>query len=322
MALYERPVFRKSVFQLMNSLIPFAVLWYFAYLTLSISVWLTLGLDVCAASFLVRIFIIFHDCCHNAFFSSRKANAIVGTITGILTCCPYNQWRYSHAVHHATSSNLSQRKMGEIWILTVNEYLALPRSKQLFYRFYRHPLVMFGLGPIYTFLIAYRFNRKKARKKERLNTYLTNLGIVGVVALLCWAVGWSSFLLVQGPIFYLSGMVGIWLFYVQHQFEDTYFEREEKWSYISAAMEGSSFYNLPKFLHWVTGNIGFHHIHHLSPRIPNYHLQKLHREYPFLQDVPTIGLRSSFRSLRFRVWCEEEKRFLSFRELKTARIKK
>lgn len=316
MEAYEAPVFRKSLVQLITTIIPFVLLWAFAYLSLPVSIWLTLGLDVLAAGFLIRIFIIFHDCCHHSFFRNRKLNTIVGTITGILTCCPYRQWRYSHAIHHATSGNLSRSSMGEVWVLTVDEYMALPAARQRLYRFYRNPFVLFGLGPIYTFLIMYRFNRKKASKKERLNTYLTNLGIFGIAALLCWTIGWSAFLLVQGPIFYISGVVGIWLFYVQHQFEDTYFEREEKWSYVSAAMEGSSFYNLPKWLHWVTGNIGFHHIHHLSPRIPNYYLQELHHQQSFLQHVPTIGLRGSLRSLRFRLWSEKEKRFLSFREFK------
>lgn len=301
-------------------MIPFVVLWTMAYFSLSISIWLTFGLDILAAGFLVRIFIIFHDCCHASFFVSRKANEAIGTITGILTYCPYRQWRYTHAVHHATSSNLDRRGTGDIWTLTVDEYLALPRFRRLYYRLYRNPLVMFGIGPIYTFVIMYRFNRKRAKKKERMSTYVTNLGIAGITILLCWAIGWQAFLLVQGPVFFLSGMVGIWLFYVQHQFEDTYFEQEKDWNYVSAAMEGSSFYKLPNFLHWITGNIGFHHIHHLSPRVPNYNLQQVHKNNDFLQNVPTIGLLSSLRSLRFRVWNEKRKRFIGFSELKKSKL--
>lgn len=265
---------------------------------------------------MIRTFIIFHDCCHHSFFKSRKANAIFGTITGILTSCPYYQWRYTHSVHHATSSNLNKRGVGDIWTLTVEEYVSLSPMRRMVYRIYRNPFVMFGLGPIYIFLIDYRFNRKRAGRAERINTYITNLGIFGGAGLLCWIIGWQEFLLVQGPIFLLSGMAGIWLFYVQHQFEDTYFEHEENWDYVSAALQGSSFYKLPKILHWFTGNIGFHHIHHLSPKVPNYNLQRAHKDNAFLQDVPAVGLLSSLRSLRYRLWNERSKKFVGFRELK------
>lgn len=313
---YEKSNVRHSVWQLFNTLIPFFGLWSLAYLSLSVSYWLSLVFIIPAAGFLIRIFIIFHDCCHHSFFSNRRANAIVGTITGILTCCPYHQWRYTHTVHHATSGNLNKRGTGDIWTLTVDEYLALPPLQRLAYRFYRNPIVMFVIGPIYIFLIDYRFNRKRASKAERINTYITNLGIVGIAGLLSWVIGWQEFLLIQGPIFLLSGMAGVWLFYVQHQFENTYFEKEEEWDYVRAAMEGSSFYNLPKILHWMTGNIGFHHIHHLSPKVPNYNLPQAHYNTPFLQDVPAVGLISSLRSLRYRLWNEQSKKFIGFREIK------
>lgn len=316
MAPYEKSQLRRSIWQLINTLVPFFALWYAAYLSLSLSFWLTLAIAVPAAGFLVRIFIIFHDCCHRSFFKSKMANTIFGTITGILTLVPYEQWRHSHSIHHATSSNLNKRGTGDIWTLTVDEYLSMSFWKRMAYRLYRNPLIMFGLGPIYIFLIEYRFNRKKASVKERINTYVTNLGIAAAIGLLSWAIGWQSFLLVQGPIFFISGVLGIWLFYVQHNFEDAYFEPEEEWDYVKAALQGSSFYRLPKILHWITGHIGFHHIHHLSPRVPNYFLPKAHKENRFLQEVKSITLFSSLKSLRFRVWNEQSKKFIGFNELR------
>ncbi|TDF94470.1 fatty acid desaturase [Paenibacillus piri] len=312
---YERPHMKHSVWQIINTVVPFIMLWYAAYWSLSVSYWITLPITVAAGGFLVRIFIIFHDCCHKSFFKSRMANDVVGTLTGILTCCPYYQWRYSHTVHHATSGNLDKRGVGDIWTLTVEEYVASSTVRRFFYRLYRNPLLMFCLGPVYIFLIDYRFNRKRASFKERINTYITNIGIAGIAALLCWTLGWKEYLLVQGPIFFISGMAGIWLFYVQHQFEGTYFEQDEQWDYMKAALQGSSFYKLPKLLHWITGNIGFHHIHHLSPRVPNYYLETVHNEHPMLQNVPTVTLLSSLKSLRFRVWNEHSKTFVGFRDI-------
>lgn len=312
---FEKSNLKYSIWQLINTIVPFVILWYLAYLSLSVSYWLTLTLAILAAGLLIRIFIIFHDCCHSSFFKNRKANTIVGTITGILTCCPYYQWRHTHSVHHATCSNLSRRGTGDIWTLTVEEYLSLSRPRRMIYRMYRNPFIMFGLGPVYIFLVDYRFNRKHAGWKERLNTYLTNLGIVGIAGLLSWLIGWQEFILVQGPIFFISGMAGIWLFYVQHQFEGTYFEREEDWDYVKAALQGSSFYKLPKILHWITGHIGYHHIHHLSPRVPNYYLRWVHNDNPTLQNVPTINLVTSFKSLRHRLWDEHSKSFVGFGEI-------
>lgn len=272
-------------------------------------------LAVLASGFFVRVFIIFHDCCHHSFFQNRKANEVVGIITGILTFFPYHQWKYEHSVHHATSSNLERRGTGDMWTLTVNEYTELSQSRRLVYRLYRNPFVMFGLGPIHLFLNQYRLNRKGAGRKERLNTHVTNFTLAGVLGLLCLILGWKGVLLVEGPILYLSGMIGIWLFYVQHQFEHTYFEKAEKWDYLSAALKGSSFYKLPKVLQWITGNIGFHHIHHLGPRVPNYSLQKAHESSPFLQDVSSISLLSSLRSLRYRLWDEDNNRFVGFKDI-------
>lgn len=312
---YEKSNLKASVWQLINTLVPFGLLWYGAYLCLSVSYWLTLTLAIVASGFLIRIFIIFHDCCHQSFFRNKRANAIVGFFTGVMTCCPYEQWKHTHSVHHATSSNLNKRGVGDVWTLTVDEYVALPRWKRMYYRVYRNPFVMFVIGPIYIFLIDYRFNRKRASQKERLNTYLTNLGIVALAGGLSWIFGWQAFLVVQGPIFLISGMAGIWLFYVQHQFEGTYFEKEEDWNYVKAALQGSSFYKLPKLLHWITGNIGFHHIHHLSPRVPNYNLPSVHDESALFRDVPSVTLRSSLKALRYRLWSEKRKMFIGFGEI-------
>jgi len=313
---FEQSTTKQSIWQIVNTLGPFIILWYLAYISLSVSYWLALIPAVFAAGFLTRIFIIFHDCTHHSFFKNRRANRIVGTIMGVLTLFPFDQWGHEHSVHHATSGNLDKRGTGDIWTLTVDEYLAAPLKLRFAYRFYRNPLVMFGLGPIYVFLLKNRFNRKGARKKEKMNTYLTNVIIVALVALLCLAVGWQSFLLVQGSIFMISGSVGIWLFYVQHTFEDSYFEENEEWEYVLAAVEGSSFYKLPKLMQFLTGNIGYHHVHHLSPRVPNYKLEMAHNNTQPLENVPTITLATSLRSLRFRLWDEDSKNFISFKDIK------
>ncbi|WP_216829667.1 fatty acid desaturase [Alkalihalobacterium elongatum] len=319
---YEKSNTKASVWQVFNTLIPFFILWIFAYLSLSVSYVLTFMICVVAAGFLVRIFIIFHDCCHQSFFKNRRANQILGTITGIMTFVPYEQWKHSHSIHHATSSNLNKRGIGDVWVLTVDEYIRSSFWRKLGYRIYRNPFVMFVLGPIYIFLIDYRFNAKDARLKERINTYVTNVSIVAIIGVLCWTIGWQAFLLIQGPIFLISGSLGIWLFYVQHQFEDSYFENEEEWDYVKAALEGSSYYKLPRVLQWLTGNIGFHHIHHLSPRVPNYKLEEVHNNHQALQDVQTITIRSSLKSLHFRLWDEKNKRFIGFKELKQLQAKK
>ncbi|ATI54104.1 fatty acid desaturase [Bacillus anthracis] len=304
------------MWQLINTVVPFIVLWYLAYKSLSVSYLLALVPSLLAAGFMTRIFIIFHDCTHYSFFKSRRANRIVGTCMGVLTLFPFDQWGHEHAIHHATSGNLDKRGTGDIWTLTVDEYVAAPFRLRLAYRLYRNPFVMFGLGPIYVFLLKNRFNRKGARQKERMNTYLTNIIIVAVVAILCWAIGWQSFLFVHGTIFLIAGSVGIWLFYVQHTFEDSYFEEDKDWEYVKAAVEGSSFYKLPKILQFLTGNIGFHHVHHLSPRVPNYKLEEAHNNTLPLKNVPTITLATSLQSLRFRLWDEKSNNFVSFKDVK------
>lgn len=313
---FEKSSNGRSLWQMANSVVPFLALWCAAYLALSVSFWITLALSVLACGFFIRTFIIFHDCCHQSFFKSRRANEWTGIITGILTFFPYYQWRYEHAVHHASSGNLDRRGTGDIWSLTVKEYLALPLSRKIWYRVYRNPFFMFGVGPIHLSLIGYRLNRKGAGRRERLNTHMTNLALVGIFGLLCWTLGWQKVLLVEGPILYLAGIAGIWLFYVQHQFEGTYFVRTDDWGFETAALQGSSFYKLPKILQWMTGNIGFHHVHHLGTRVPNYNLQRVHESTPSLQLVPTVSLLSSLRALRYRLWSEERGRFVRFKDIR------
>ncbi|WP_449540299.1 fatty acid desaturase [Ferdinandcohnia sp. Marseille-Q9671] len=313
---FEKSNLKASIWQLINTLVPFFGLWVLAFYSLEISYILTLMISFVAAGFLVRIFIIFHDCCHHSFLKNRKANKIIGTICGILTLFPYSKWGHDHSVHHATSSNLDKRGTGDIWVMTVEEYLEASIWKRMAYRIYRNPFVMFFLGPIFVFLIENRFNRKKAKMKERLNTYITNVGIVVLATILGMTLGWQSFLLVQGTIFMISGIAGIWLFYVQHTFEDSYFEEDKNWEYVRAAVEGSSFYKLPQPLQWLTGNIGYHHVHHLSPRVPNYKLEEAHNQTPPLQHVPTITLKTSLKSLKFRLWDEDEKVFVGYGKVK------
>ena len=313
---FENPDTKASVWQLVYTLPPFFLLWYLAYEAISVSLILSIALSILAGGFVVRVFIIFHDCCHGSFFKNRKVNHFVGTVTGILTMFPYEKWKREHSIHHATSSNLDKRGTGDVWIMSVEEYKKASKLERLQYRLYRNPFIMFVLGPLYLFLITNRMNRKDARRKERRNTYLTNVSIIGITALLIWAIGWSSFLIVQLPIMFVAGSLGIWLFYVQHQFEDSYFEDEADWDYVKAAIDGSSYYKLPRVLQWITGNIGYHHVHHLSPKVPNYNLEQVHESTPPLQQATTITVGSSLKSIRFRLYDEESKTFVHFKEIK------
>ncbi|GMK42030.1 fatty acid desaturase [Paenibacillus sp. CCS19] len=318
---FARTNTKASIRQLTNTLLPFLLLWIAAYASLSISYWLTIPITIVAAAFLIRTFIIFHDCCHQSFFKSRRANDWLGNITGILTHFPYEQWKNAHNIHHATSGNLDKRGVGDMWVMTVDEYVASSPRMKLAYRLYRNPLVFLVLGPLLVFLVTYRKNRPGAKRKEKLNTYLTNVAIVVLYVLLGELLGWKNVILVQVPILWVAGTMGIWLFYVQHQFEDSYFENDDEWSYVKAAVEGSSYYKLPRLLQWITGNIGYHHVHHLNPKVPNYNLEKTHLAIPPLQQAVTITFRTSLQSLRFRLWDEEAKTFIGFRELRDYRKK-
>ncbi|SFK08462.1 omega-6 fatty acid desaturase (delta-12 desaturase) [Halobacillus dabanensis] len=319
---FAKPNTSAGVRQLVNTIVPFILLWYLAYVSLSVSVWLTIPVAMLAGGFVIRVFIIFHDCTHQSFLKSNKANRIIGTITGIITLFPFDKWKRSHSIHHATSGNLDKRGTGDIWVMTVDEYVEASLKERIAYRLYRNPIVMFGLGPLYLFLVSNRFNRKGAKRKERMNTYITNGAIAAIYSMLIWAIGWEAFLLIQIPILYVSGILGIWLFYVQHQFEDSYFEDESEWDFVKAAVDGSSYYKLPKLLQWVSGNIGFHHVHHLSPRVPNYALEEAHEQTPPLQHATTITLATSLESIRFRLYDTENKTFVSFKEVKPLLKKK
>lgn len=313
---FEKTQLKTSLFQLFNTLVPFFLLWFLAYKSMAVSPWLTFAVAVVASGFVIRIFIIFHDCTHYSFFQNNKLNRSVGTILGIITLFPFSKWQREHSIHHATSSNLDKRGTGDVWVMTVDEYVGATAWMRLVYRIYRNPIVLFGLGPFYLYLVANRMNRKDARLKERLNTYLTNASIVVIYAGLIYLIGLPTFLLIQLPIIFIAGSLGIWLFYVQHQFEDSYFEEESEWSFVKAAVDGSSFYKLPAVLQWITGNIGYHHVHHLSPKVPNYRLAEAHESTPPLHQATTITMSSSLKSINFRLFDEKNKQFVTFKDVK------
>jgi omega-6 fatty acid desaturase (delta-12 desaturase) len=317
-AKYQQADSRRSWGQVANTLIPYLALFFLMIFSLEISYWLTLALAIPAAGFYVRTFIIFHDCGHGSFFSSRRANTWLGFFTGFLTFTPYYHWRHSHARHHASAGDLDRRGSGDIWTLTVQEYLDSSPWRRFTYRVYRHPFSMFLFGPFIIFLIGHRFAGRQAKSRERYSVYITNLVLLAILAVAHFTIGLKAYALVQLPILFLGASVGIWLFYVQHQFEGVYWERHERWDYIIAALYGSSYYKLPRLLQWFTGNIGFHHIHHLSPRIPNYFLEKCHQEVAYDPPLQSLTLRSSLRSLRLRLWDEERRRLVGFRGLELA----
>lgn len=318
LARYQRSDTRIALWQLANTLIPYALLWVLAYFSLRVSYLLTLPLAVLAAGFLVRAFIIFHDCGHGSFLPSRKANDVVGIITGLLTFTPYYRWRHDHAVHHATSGDLDRRGVGDVPTLTVDEFRVLPPFQRFIYRFWRHPAILFTIGPLVMFVIIQRFPTKGGGRREQISVHATNLALAGLVAGLIALMGWQAYLLIQLPIIIVAAAAGVWLFYVQHNYEGTYWERHDKWDYMTAALYGSSFYQLPAVLQWFSGNIGFHHIHHLSPRIPNYRLAKCHEENAVFHVEP-LTLRKSLRSLRLRLWSEEARQMVGFEALQPMR---
>ena len=316
---YQKPSAWRAAWQIANSVGPYLLLWYLMYLSVSVSWWLTIPLAVLAGGFLVRVFIIFHDCGHGSFFKSRRANDVVGILTGALTFTPYHQWRWEHAVHHASAGHLERRGMGDVWTMTVREYLEASRWKRFAYKLSRNPVVLFGLAPVFLFVVLQRFPTAGADRRERRSVYWMNLALVVMAAAFSWAFGFTTYVLIQLTILLVSGAAGVWLFYVQHQFEDAYWERGEHWDYTAAALQGSSFYKLPTVLQWFSGNIGFHHIHHLSPRIPNYNLERCHRASTLFQSVKPLTLFASFRSITLHLWDEQRKKLVSFRQLRQER---
>jgi len=320
-AKYHKSNLWKSIWQVANSFIPFILTWYLMYLSLGISYWITLLLAFPAAGFTTRLFIIQHDCGHGSFFASKRYNDLLGMFISIITLTPYHYWKKSHAIHHANTGKLDHRGTGEIYTMTTDEYSRQSRWGKLKYRIYRNPLVLFIFVPSFLFIVLYRFPnyRVKALKPVHLSAYLTSL-VIGIVALcIIYFIGFKPFLMIQIPITFITSSSGMWLFYVQHQYENAYWKSSEKWEYTKAAMQGSSYYKLPKVLQWFTGNIGFHHIHHLSPRIPNYLLEKCHKENTVFQEGVTLTLRSSLRSLLLNLWDENQKKLISFYQLKRLR---
>lgn len=316
---YQKPSLPRALWQVTNTFVPYAALWYLMYHALQISWWLTIPLAVLAAGFLVRIFIIFHDCGHGSFFSSQTANNVLGFISGVFTLTPYFHWRWEHSVHHASAGDLDRRGTGDVWTMTVEEYLQSSRWKRFSYRLARNPFILFGIAPLYLFLIQQRIPSPKANKRERHSVYMMNIAILLSAIGFSIVFGWKAYLLLQLLVMGIAGSVGVWLFYVQHQFEGVYWEREENWDYTTAALQGSSFYKLPKILQWFSGNIGYHHLHHLSSRIPNYNLQKCHEAHPLFQQVKPVTLLSSLKSFSFRLWDERERKLVGFSHLRNFR---
>jgi omega-6 fatty acid desaturase (delta-12 desaturase) len=285
------------------------------YLSLEVSYFLTLFLSVFAAGFMVRLFIIFHDCGHGSFFKSTKLSDVVGIILGILTFTPYYKWHRAHKIHHATVGNLDKRGTGDVWVLTVDEFNTIKRWKRRFYRVYRNPLIMFMIGSPLIFLGLNRLTNRHLNKKEKLNVYFTNFVLLLMLVLMHFTIGIKAYLMIQLPVIFIGSVMGVWLFYVQHQFEGVHWYRQDEWDYKTVALQGSSFYKLPKILQWFSGNIGFHHIHHLSPKIPNYKLAKCHKENTLFSEISPITLWTSIKSLKLRLWNERSRKLISFREL-------
>jgi omega-6 fatty acid desaturase (delta-12 desaturase) len=311
-ARYQRPAHWRGVWQILNTLVPYAGLWYLMYRSLSLSVWLTVPLAVLAGGFLVRIFIIFHDCAHGSFFGARRANEVVGCVMGVLCFTPYHRWRCEHSVHHSSAGDLDRRGTGDVWTLTVQEYLEASRWKRFAYRLARNPFILFVVAPVALFLILERLPTRKDGRRERISVYGTNAALMLMVAGMSWLFGWKAYVLLQLATVMIAGSAGVWLFYVQHQFDGVYWERGQEWDYEKAALQGSSYYKLPAVLQWFSGNIGFHHIHHLSPRIPNYHLERCHRSEPLFQTVKPVTLLSSLKCLTHRLWDERRRRMVGY----------
>jgi len=312
---YRDPDTAKSWWQVINSIGSYILMWVLMVLSLKISYWLTLALTFFAAGFMVRIFIIFHDCGHGSFFKSDRLNKIVGIITGVLVFTPFHKWHLDHKIHHQTVGNLDKRGRGDVKTLTVDEYKKLTKLQRISYRFYRSPFFLFGLAPLLLFVVSNRLTKNYMSGKEKLYVHLTNLALFVLIYLSILAIGWKAFLLIQLPVLYIASVHGVWLFYVQHQFRHVKWVTTDNWDYKTIALEGSSLFKLPALLNWFTGNIGYHHIHHLSPLIPNYNLKKCHDENPLFQDIKPITFFTAFESLLLRLWDEKRQMLVRFNEI-------
>lgn len=309
---YSRPVLSKSIWQIINSIGPYILLWPVMIYVSQFSWWLVVPLAIIAAGFVMRQFIIFHDCGHGSFFRSEYTSEMVGFVTGMLTLTPYYRWSNSHMTHHKTAGNLDKRGIGDVWTMTLEEYKNATSWQRRKYRIYRNPFIMFFIGAPLMFLISHRFTRKDFSRKERLSVYFTNMGILAMVLGISAFAGFKTYLIIQLMVTFFASVVGVYLFYVQHQFEDVHWYDDENWDYGAVAISGSSYFKLPRILQWFSGNIGFHHIHHLSSRIPNYNLEKCHRENAEFQTATTITLRDSFATLKLKLWDESQKKLVTF----------
>jgi len=307
---------RRALFEVVVTSATFLALWVLSWWLYHVSILASLAVSIPTAGFMVRLFMLQHDCGHLSMFSSKTANDWVGRALGVLTLTPYDYWRHAHAIHHLGSGNLERRGIGDIETLTLEEYKALSLLGRFKYRLYRNPLVLFGLGPIYLFLIAQRFplDTFKNGRASWLSVFGTNAGILAAAAVLVYFIGIPAFLVVHLPVVVLGAAAGVWLFYVQHQFDDTHWSKPPEWTHEEAALHGSSFYDLPKPLMWLTGNIGIHHLHHLSSRIPFYRLPQVLKDFPELKGVGRITLWQSFKCVNLSLWDEASRRLISFRE--------
>jgi omega-6 fatty acid desaturase (delta-12 desaturase) len=312
---YERSHLRKAIWQLINTFIPYFLVSILMYLSLiaGYSYLVFLGLAIVAAGLLVRIFIFFHDCAHQSFFASSKANTALGYVCGILTFTPFEEWRKSHGIHHNTAGNLDRRGTGDVWTLTIDEYNAASKLKRFWYRFFRNPFVLLGLGPAYLFLVSYRYPHKGARRRQNYSVIITNAAIMAIVVVASLTIGFKAYALIQFPVIFMAGVIGVWLFYIQHQFEGVCWKRHDQWDPIKASLYGSSYYKLPKVLRWFTGNIGLHHIHHLRSRIPNYNLQRACDDTKAFMDIEPLTLRKSITCLQLKLWDEKGQKLVRFK---------
>ncbi len=310
---WQQPSLWRALWQLVATLTCYVGLWVGIWLSRDVSWWLTMPLAVLAGVLLVRLFILFHDCGHGSFFKSRLANVLVGRVLGVLAWTPFEQWRTEHAIHHATTCDLNRRGTGDVWTMTVQEYLQASRWKRFAYRLARNPIVLFGIAPLVLLVVLERFPRAGGRGREIRSVWFTNVVVAAMAFGLGWLFGFLPYLLIQTTVFLVAGSIGIWLFYLQHQFEDTYWEHQARWQFRIAAVQGSSMYDLPRFLHWLTCHIGLHHLHHLSSRIPNYRLRECLERHPELQRVRRLSLRESLGCARLALWCEERRKLVSFK---------
>jgi acyl-lipid omega-6 desaturase (Delta-12 desaturase) len=322
LAPYARPHLGRSALDVLTSVVPYLALSYVMYQLLDVSYLLTLAVGVPAAGFLLRTYILFHDCTHGSFLPTKRANALLGSVLALIVYHPFASWRHSHAMHHASAGDLDRRGVGDVTTLTVQEYNDSSARGRLAYRLFRNPFVMFGIGPIWALMVQPRLVKRTERPRIKRSVWVTNVVLALVLTGICLWIGPWDFFLVQMPTAWLAGAAGVWLFYVQHQFEDAYWESSDQWSYADAALRGSSYLKLPQPLQFFTGNIGLHHVHHLSARVPNYNLQRAHDNVPIFHEVPVLTFWDGLKAVRLKLWDEEARRLVTFKEARTKRTTK